>query len=94
MPFGVETHGAALYQVLHFILVNVGIHLPAAGINQNADRFTAVNPLAGLAVAVQIQPLPGERCLQGQALDLRTRRTGFFELHIEALACGDGLVGP
>ncbi|MNZ83100.1 hypothetical protein D3C78_1018200 [compost metagenome] len=92
LPFGVEAHCGALYQVLHLILVDIGIHLPTAGVDEDANGLAAVDPLAGLPARVQVQPLAAERCLQGQTGDFRACGTCFFELHVEALTGSNGLV--
>ncbi|MDT4862854.1 hypothetical protein FQZ97_975290 [compost metagenome] len=93
LALGIEAHRAALDQALHVVLVDVGVHLPTARVHQHADGLAAVHPLAGAPVRVQVQPLPGEGRLELEPSDFRAGRLDLLELHPQALAGGQGLVG-
>ncbi|MNT84759.1 hypothetical protein D3C72_2248180 [compost metagenome] len=52
----VETHGIAGSQTVHLILGDIGIHLPATRIDQDAHRLLTTDPLAGFPVGIDVQP--------------------------------------
>ncbi|MNP86155.1 hypothetical protein D3C76_1862220 [compost metagenome] len=49
---------------MHLVLGDVGVHLPTARIDQDAQGVLAADPLAGFPVRIDVQPQAGERGLQ------------------------------
>ncbi|MCY1262691.1 hypothetical protein D9M70_109790 [compost metagenome] len=89
LAVGIEAHAAAGLQAVDFVLLDVGVHLPAAGVDEDAQRLAAADPLPGLPVRRQVLPDSGERRLQVQPRHLRARGPRLFLLHPQLLPGGD-----
>lgn len=82
----VEAHGVVDRDMVNLALGHIGIDLPTPGIDKNAQRLLAADPLSGLPVRIEVQPAASKRGLQVQAGDLIARGSRFLQLHIEPLA--------
>ncbi|MNP01536.1 hypothetical protein D3C76_933560 [compost metagenome] len=56
MAVGIEAHLATDDQAVHLVLVDIGVDLPAARVDQHPEGFLAAHPLAGFPVRIDIQP--------------------------------------